>query len=120
MKVLVCGGRNFDHRTFLFKTMAYFHDAFNFTSVIEGEAKGADTLARYWAESNQIPIEKYPADWKTHGKSAGPIRNRQMIVEGKPDLVIAFDGGSGTDNMVKQAEESGIKIISIGATPDGY
>lgn len=58
--------------------------------VIEGEAKGADTLARTWAETWKLDVEPYPADWNRYGKSAGFVRNKQMIEEGKPDLAVGF------------------------------
>jgi hypothetical protein len=57
----------------------------------------------------------FPADWGTFGKRAGPIRNKQMLEEGKPDLVIAFwDGNSpGTKNMIDQAQAKGISVKVI-------
>jgi hypothetical protein len=81
--------------------------------LIEGEAPGADTLAREWATEQGIPVERYPADWNRHGKAAGPIRNRRMLVEGKPDLVVAFPGGRGTANMISQAEAAGVKVLKV-------
>lgn len=88
---------------------------YDITTIIEGEAKGADTLARLFGETIGIPVEKYPADWSKHGKAAGPIRNKQMLDEGKPDLVIAFmfPDSRGTANMVKQAEKAGIETRVI-------
>lgn len=122
MKVLVCGSRDYHDRETL-----YFHmDGFAFMKdgielIIEGEAKGADTLAREWAEAVGIPVMKFPADWKKYGRAAGPIRNKQMLEKGKPDLVIAFPLGEfddpkhnrGTRDMVKQARAAGIKTIVI-------
>jgi hypothetical protein len=56
----------------------------------------------------------FPADWNTHGKAAGPIRNRQMLKEGKPDVVLAFheDLGrsKGTADMVRAAKAAGIAV----------
>ncbi len=40
-----------------------------------------------------IPVMTFPADREKHGRAAGPIRNKQMLEEGKPDLVAAFPGG---------------------------
>lgn len=57
-----------------------------------------------------LPFE---ADWHTHGRAAGPIRNRRMIEEGKPDLVVAFPGGRGTANMVNQARAAGIEVREV-------
>lgn len=84
-------------------------------TIIEGEARGADTLAKQWAEERYLPVEKYPANWDTHGKAAGPIRNKQMLTEGKPDLVIAFlaPNSRGTANMISQAEKAGVPVKVI-------
>lgn len=115
MRVLVCGSRTFDNEGLLYLTLSSLHFDNEFSCVIEGEAKGADTLAREWAESRLVPVERYPADWGTHGRAAGPIRNRMMLEEGKPDLVVAFLAKSlaeskGTANMVKQAMAAGVKV----------
>ncbi len=81
--------------------------------IIHGGAKGADRIADEWAVVNWTLLEEYKADWDTHGKAAGAIRNRQMIIEGKPDVVLAFPGGPGTANMVKQARAHGIRVIEV-------
>ena len=57
-----------------------------------------------------MPVSIYPADWDKHGKAAGPIRNKQMIDEGKPDLVIAFPGGRGTAGAVRLAKFAGVTV----------
>ena len=36
-----------------------------------------------------------------------------MIVDGKPDLVVAFPGGRGTRNMMKLAREYGLRLLEI-------
>lgn len=76
--------------------------------VVSGMAPGADTHAAQWAGSRGIPVAEFPADWDTHGKAAGPIRNKQMLVEGCPERLIAFAGGKGTENMVQQALNAGV------------
>lgn len=58
-----------------------------------------------------IPVRVFPADWETHGRAAGHIRNRQMLVEGKPDIVVAFAGGRGTQNMINQARKAGVTVF---------
>ena len=57
-------------------------------------------------------VETYPADWDRHGKSAGPIRNRQMLAEGHPDLVVAFPDtvSRGTWDMIGAARHAGVKV----------
>jgi len=37
-----------------------------------------------WAEANGIEVARFPADWDTHGRAAGPIRNQQMLDEANP------------------------------------
>ena len=58
--------------------------------VIEGRARGADLTAERVAILNGIPYQGFPAQWKKFGKAAGPIRNEQMLVEGRADGTIAF------------------------------
>ena len=80
--------------------------------VIEGEAKGADTLARIAAESMNLFVDKYPADWSTYALAAGPIRNSQMLIEGKPDCVVGFNNhiktSKGTKHMLGIALKAGV------------
>ena len=78
-----------------------------------GGASGADTLAGRWAEENEIPVTVFEADWKGHGKSAGPVRNRRMLEEFRPDFVIAFPGGAGTENCVRFAHQRGILVVRV-------
>ena len=52
-------------------------------------------------------------DWEKHGRAAGPIRNKLMLDEGRPDLVVAFPGGRGTANMVKQASAASVEVIEV-------
>lgn len=83
--------------------------------VIEGEAKGADLLASDAAFYFGIPVLRFPADWDKYGRAAGPIRNTQMLKEGKPDLVVAFhdniNASKGTLNMVQQARKQSVKVM---------
>lgn len=82
-------------------------------TIIHGGAKGADALAMSWAAVNWCPEIEFKADWAKHGRAAGPIRNKQMLEKGKPDVVIAFKGGRGTANMCRQAREAGVKVIEV-------
>ena len=81
--------------------------------IIAGGAKGADAAAIDWAVNSWCDFKEYPADWDKYGKRAGYIRNKQMLDEGCPDLVVAFPGGKGTAMMIKLAEEAGIPVIKI-------
>jgi hypothetical protein len=92
--------------------------------VIEGEAPGADTLARQAAERYGVPVLRFPADWKTHGRAAGPIRNERMLREGRPTAVVAFTDDfqnprSGTRHMCRIAVEAGVPVTLVEHAFDG-
>jgi hypothetical protein len=59
----------------------------------------------------QVTAYGIPAEWKKHGDRAGPIRNRAMLDLGKPELVVAFEGGTGTMNMTAAATAAGVKVL---------
>lgn len=84
-------------------------------TIIHGGAKGADLIADEWAVVNWCPILEFKADWDKYGKSAGPIRNQQMIDEGKPDFFIAFptENSVGTWDMIRRCDKAKIKGIAI-------
>jgi hypothetical protein len=69
--------------------------------------------AAWWAKQFGIQTLAFPADWKTHGKAAGFIRNQRMLDEGKPDLVLGFPGGSGTADMCSRAERAGVRVVRV-------
>lgn len=111
MRILVCGGRDFSDTNLVSQTLNPY-GCIDLT-IIHGAAKGADSLARNWAKDNGYLDEAYPADWNKYGKRAGYIRNTQMLNEGKPDLVVAFPGGKGTQMMINLAEAAGVPVVRI-------
>jgi hypothetical protein len=113
MRVLVCGGRSFHKAELLAKTLLALHRTTPFTLVIHGAATGADSLAGAWALTHRVNVLRYPPAWTKHGRQSGAIRNRQMIIEGRPDLVVAFPGGPGTRDIVAQATAAGIRVIEV-------
>lgn len=113
MRVLVCGGRTFNNAGLLIATLDRMHLDRRFSLLIHGGAKGADTLAGDWAQHRGVCVTCYPAKWSL-GKRAGLIRNQQMLDEGRPELVVAFRGGTGTTHMTLIAEKAGIETILIG------
>ena len=113
MRVLVTGGRNYDDRDRLFAVLDKLHEEAGIDFIIEGGAKGADALAALWADFNDVGRERFEADWENQGSFAGPARNKRMLDEGQPDLVIAFPGGRGTADMVRKARRSGVDVVEI-------
>lgn len=113
MRVLVCGGRNYDDWPRLKEKLDELHEKYKFTEVIHGAAEGADSLAGVWSRWYGVKETPFPADWKQYGKRAGYVRNNQMLEEGKPDMVVAFRGGKGTEMMVDLAEKAGVPTLLV-------
>ena len=87
------------------------------TTIIEGDCRGADRMAGCLAAVLGFKQKSFPANWAKYGRAAGPIRNQQMIDEGKPDLVIAFHENlrqsTGTKDMLEKALAAGIPYVVI-------
>lgn len=115
-RALICGDRNWtDHepiRAWLDKLKDWGYD-----TLIEGEAPGADSIARDEAYAMGFTVLKFPANWRKYGRAAGPIRNRQMLEEGKPDIVVGFHpnilASRGTKDMLTQAKKRGIETVLV-------
>lgn len=114
MRVIVCGDRNwgsFDDITISVRELVRLPKG---TVVIHGDYWGADRLCGAIAKGLGFEVITFPANWKKHGSGAGPIRNRQMLEEGKPDKVIAFhpdlSQSKGTKHMVEIARAAGIPV----------
>ena len=110
-RIIVCGGRDYADAKRLAEVLNEVADAHPDFTLVHGGAKGADALAHEWALGWGI-IEVFRADWAKHGRAAGPIRNRQMLDAGA-DLVVAFPGGSGTADMVRQARARGVPVREV-------
>ena len=80
--------------------------------IVSGCASGADAIGERYAEENGFKVEKYPADWKKYGRSAGPKRNKQMAEVS--DYVICFwdEKSNGTKSMIEYAKKCG-KTVRI-------
>jgi len=114
-RVLVCGGRTFENYELVDVTLTILHkDEYGpIGLIINGGARGADYLARRWALQQNVLVHTYSAQWNLYGRRAGIVRNKKMLDEGMPDLVVAFEGGKGTKNMVAQATKRGVKVLIV-------
>ena len=120
MRVLICGGRDPSSETCDAVWNWVMENCEPGDVVIHGAARGVDTQAMIAAQT--LPGVKhlpFAADWNAHGRAAVPIRNKRMIDEGKPDRVVAFAGGRGTENMIKQAHAAGLPVETFSETPKG-
>lgn len=109
--VLVCGGRDYSDLARFNAVMGRLDP--QPTRIVHGGARGADAMAAAWARGMGIQHQAYPADWKAYGVKAGPIRNGQMLELEKPDLVLAFPGGRGTDDMMRKAHAANVTVRMV-------
>ena len=112
MIVLVTGARDYKDRAKIRARLALLpKDAL----VIHGACHlgGADILADEEAKALGLRVRPFPADWRKHGRAAGPIRNRAML-DATPDLVLAFHPdlarSRGTADCVAEACRRGIPV----------
>ena len=111
---IVCGSRDWNDRTkveVMMKRLEYE----GYKTIIEGEARGADTMARQEALKLGMHVMAMPAKWNVYSKKAGIVRNQEMLKK-KPDLVLAFDMGTpGTAHMIAIAKMAGVQVVRIPA-----
>lgn len=112
MRIIVCGGREYRNQKRLHDFLTKLHKAWPIKLLITGGADGADDLAFGWAVTYGIPYHIERAEWDKHGRAAGPIRNKKMLAL-NPDLVVAFKGGAGTEDMIRQAREANVTVIIV-------
>jgi hypothetical protein len=81
-------------------------------TVVHGDHwAGADRIASDWCASAALVPERHPANWETHGRKAGFLRNREMVLAGA-DLCLAFRKGAskGTQMTIDLAKAAGIPV----------
>ena len=112
LRLIVCGGRDYTDRDHVFAVLDDIHAKRTISLIIEGDALGADRLARGWAQSRRVPYRTEKPNWLQLGRAAGPDRNAMMLSL-NPDGVVAFPGGRGTADMIRQAEEMGYPVMRV-------
>ena len=122
MKVLVTGDRNWSNKAIIRHVLLNLPEN---SIIVHGAASGADSIAGEIAKKWGMKVLSYPAQWTTYGRSAGPIRNRQMLEE-NPDIELIFafhnniEASRGTRDMCSVADKQGIPIrlyTESGVTP---
>lgn len=111
MKVIIAGSRSVLLFEEVVKAVEQSGMKELITEIISGGARGADTLGELWAKQNNIPVKRFTPDWRTYGKPAGIIRNRQMgnYADG---LIAMWDGTSrGTSHMIQYANDKGLEVF---------
>lgn len=120
MKLLVTGGREWEDAELVDEALCLVLELTGLKSneliVIEGGARGLDTIAHEVAAHLGCKVITMPAEWSRYGKGAGMIRNRRMLDKG-PDLVLGFhsdfNNSKGTKDCVLQAHERSLPVAVI-------
>lgn len=94
IKLMVCGSRGITDEQFIFNEIeTYIAELNDDVIIIEGEARGVDSIAKKWALTHNKQIMSFPAQWDLYGKSAGFRRNYDMVNACDHCLVL-WDGQS--------------------------
>lgn len=130
VKIVVTGGRLYggeidllgnytekalDEQTRLYKTLDFWLEHHGLSGLAHGGAPGADFLAGCWAGGVGIPVQVFKAEWSAYGNQAGPLRNKRMLDEYKPEFVLAFPGGKGTEHCTQAAKLRKIPVVVVRA-----
>lgn len=127
MRLIIAGCRDCKYYPFLFHALQTVRNekgsiglvlAF-LETVVSGCAEGVDTMGEIYAKEFNLKIDAHPADWSTHGRSAGFKRNIEMA-DNADALLALWDGSSkGTGHMIKTATEKGLDVF-VYMLPPGY
>lgn len=105
---IIAGGRDYEFT----KSDIAWLDSLPIGEVVSGCARGADSEGEAWAASRGVPVKRFPADWQTHGRAAGMLRNAQMAAYA--DALAIFPGGKGTQDMHRKALDAGLTVFKSG------
>lgn len=114
-KIAVVGSRTFTDYELMKKEL----DKYSISEIISGGAIGADKLSEKYSDEKDIDMTIYEPDWKKYGKSAGIIRNKDIV--NNSDMVIAFwdRKSKGTKNSIDYANKIGKPLKIIYTKQDG-
>jgi len=118
LRIAVTGGRDYTDSQVVFDALDATRTNVEAVGakmfLVVGDATGADCLARLWAKelflNGEIGYQCFAADWDRFGNSAGPRRNRDMLISGI-DKLCSFPGGKGTADMIKICRDAGVYVV---------
>lgn len=143
MIAVITGGRGVTGRVTneyqVFLHLDRIHAATPISVIVEGGQRtvdkntkkiigGVDFWASRWAYSRGVRCITEPAKWDDftdpciiafrsngtrYNRVAGPKRNALMMEKHKPDMLVAFPGGSGTANAISEARKRGVPVNEI-------
>ena len=115
-RVLITGSRHWtDKNTIEYALQSVCKHFGDETVLVHGNCPtGADNIASTLWQSWGLQHEPHDADWNTHGKKAGPIRNVEMV-NSSIDLCLAFPLGNsrGTQHCMREAAKADILTFTF-------
>jgi len=91
MKTIIAGSREIND--FALVEEAIKLSNFKITTVVSGGARGVDSLGEWYANKNNLEIDRYLPEWNKFGRGAGHIRN-ELMAKNADALVDIWDGKS--------------------------
>ena len=117
MRIVVTGSRRWTDSDTIRAVLRDLDDGTPITLLIHGDCRGADRTAASVAHQLGIRTLAYPANWKELGKAAGPFRNRAMLDDWSPELVVGFHGdyknSKGTKDCIQAALQRKIPVMLV-------
>lgn len=115
MRTIIAGSRHCNNMALV--KLAILESGFEITEVVSGFANGVDYLGEQYSYQKGLPLKIFPANWTKYGKSAGPIRNREMADYADALIAILYPGSRGTADMIKVAKAKGLKVYVKRVSP---
>ena len=111
IRLAVVGSRNYsqEFEEYIFEKLDLFLDSHprgSIEVIISGGAKGADSIARKWANERGFELVEYHANWGKYGRSAGPRRNTLIVNDCTHLVAFPLTGSRGTWDSVRKAQRS--------------
>lgn len=110
-KLIIAGSRNFQDYTLLCNVLDKL--PYTITEIVSGTCRGADLLGERYALEHNIPIKRFPANWDLYGKSAGPIRNKQMAIYADKAVVFYYPDSRGSLNMINNMHRYNKEVLEV-------
>lgn len=112
-RILVTGSRYWRDEVYIGNFFASLRSTGG--TLMHGGAQGVDDIAGRAAAAAGLRVAVRPADWATHGKAAGVLRNQAMLDEFKPTVCVAFTynvyESKGTLDMVQRMLKAGKTVM---------
>lgn len=107
MKIAIVGSRDYPS---LDDVRRYVQSLPLVTIIVSGGAIGVDSVAEEVAKARGMEVEIFYPDWKKHGRSAGFIRNEQIVKAADKVVCFWYNKSKGTAHDIKLARRYGKEL----------